>query len=911
MSAQEALAELNTDFERGLTRAEVLARLKKYGPNELIERAVKSPWLILWEQLSAVMVVILIIAAVISAAMGDYKDAAVIMAIVALNTALGFSQEYRAEKAIAALKKLSAPVVKARRDSSIREIPASQLIPGDIIMLEAGNLVPADCRLIESVNLRAQESALTGESEPSDKVAGKLASADIPINDRHNMVYMGTVISYGRGFAAVAETGMNTELGKIAAMIQTVKHEPTPLQLRLDRLGRKLGAIAVAIAAAIFILGLLRGENIKLMFLTAISMAVAAVPEGLPAVVTIALALGAQRMLKRRALVRKLSAVETLGSVTVICSDKTGTLTENRMTVTVLDMIGHKIDLSEHLKSKTPFLEKNEMPFLDPQNPPGLALLLTGAALCNDALLRPDPDNRDSYAAVGDPTEGALVVAAARLGLRKENLEKILPRENEIPFDSERKLMTTIHKLPGDKSSVSDILGALKNNGDAPRKYSHIVFTKGAVDSVLNISTGVIVNGEILRMDDKWRERILSANDKLAQSGMRVLGAAFRQLPAGAGDQKKNAVEEELVFMGIIGMIDPPRAEVKEAVEVCKSAGIRPVMITGDHPLTAKHIARQLGIAQDGRIVVGSELSNMSVGELESIVDEVNIYARVSPEHKLKIVRALQNKGHIVAMTGDGVNDAPALKKADIGIAMGITGTDVSKEASDMVLTDDNFATIVAAVKEGRVIYDNIRKFIKYLLSTNSAELWLMFAAPFIGMPLPMLPLQILWINLITDGAPALALGVERAERGVMARSPYGAGENIFAGRIGWHILWAGFLMAFVSLGMGYLYWKNGYADWRMMAFNTLAMSQLCQAVAIRSERDSLFTIGVFSNKALLWALVLTFAAQMGVLYIPFMQELFKTSALSAPDLILSLAAGTVIFWAVELEKWFQRRRRG
>ncbi|MCS7220676.1 MAG: cation-translocating P-type ATPase [Anaerolineae bacterium] len=906
----EVLALLKTEPERGLTQTEAQRRLAEYGPNELVERGLKSPWLILWEQLTAVMVMLLIIAAVISAALGDYKDTAAILAIVVLNAILGFTQEYRAEKAMAALKKLAVPTVKVRRDGHVREISARELVPGDIVFLEAGGLVPADGRLLESVNLRTQEAALTGESEPVEKDPTPLTSEDLPLGDRRNMVYMGTVITYGRGLAVVTETGMRTELGRIAEMIQKVEREPTPLQRRLEQLGHGLALGALAIVAVVFILGLLRGEELRLMFLTALSMAVAAVPEGLPAVVTIALALGAQRMLKRHALIRKLPAVETLGSVTVICSDKTGTLTENRMTVAVLDVAGHTLNLTEALHRGQPIWMRSGNPHtlagLLPETTtaplePALQLLLGGAALCNDAILETTDDGSNGLRVVGDPTEGALVIAAAQFGLLKAELERALPRVAEVPFTSERKRMTTVHQASKGRSPLSACLPDHLST-------SYLVFTKGAVDSLLEVSKQVWVEGQIEGLTEDWRRRIQAANNRLAQDGMRVLGVAFRPLEALPAQADEETLERDLIFMGLVGMIDPPRPEVKEAVQTCKAAGIRPVMITGDHPLTAQHIARELGIATDGRVLTGQELASMSVEELETVVEEVSIYARVSPEHKLKIVEALQDRGHIVAMTGDGVNDAPALKKADIGVAMGITGTDVSKEAADMVLLDDNFATIVAAVEEGRVIYDNIRKFIKYTMTSNAGEIWTMLLAPFLGMPLPLLPLQILWINLVTDGLPGLALTVEPAERDTMRRPPYHPKENIFGRGMGRHILWVGLLMGLVSLGMGFWAWRTAHPTWQTMVFTTLTLSQMGHALAIRSGRDSLFRIGLLSNRPLLGAVLLTFVLQLAVIYVPFLQGIFKTVALPASDLAISLVLSTVVFWGVELEKWLLRR---
>jgi Ca2+-transporting ATPase len=909
LSAAESLAKLESDAATGLSNPEAQRRAQAHGPNALVERGIKSPWVILWEQLTGVMVAILIIAAVVSAAMGEHADAIAIGVIVVLNAALGLSQEYRAEKAMAALKRMSVPIVKVRRDSEVHEISSPDLVPGDILLLEAGGIVPADCRLLEVANLRVQEAALTGESEPVEKNTHPITAEAIALGDRLNMAYMGTVVTYGRGLAVVAETGMKTELGAIATMIQEVKREATPLQKRLAQLGKGLAAAALALVAIIFVQGLIRGgtsvENIKLMFLTAISMAVAAVPEGLPAVVTIALALGAQRMLRQRALIRRLLAVETLGSVTVICSDKTGTLTENRMTVTVLDVAGDRVELTEHIERSGAVLEDKAAPHPLLNDHPGLALLLAAGALCNDAALKRRPARREQLLVIGDPTEAALVVAAASMGLWKHELEQAFPRVAEVPFESDRKRMTTVHRLTDSgRATFADAMGF-----GVGRRTTHVAFCKGAVDSLLDVCDRAWASKRTEAMTADRRNEILAANDRLAQNGMRVLGAAFRLLET---DQPAESPEQNLVFLGLVGMIDPPRQEVKDAVRTCKGAGIRPVMITGDHPLTAQEIARQLGIASNGQILTGADLDKLSVEQLRDRVENVAVYARVSPEHKLNIVEALQQRAHVVAMTGDGVNDAPALRKADIGVAMGITGTDVSKEAADMVLQDDNFATIVAAVEEGRVIYDNIRKFIKYLLSTNSGELWVMFLAPLLGMPLPLLPLQILWMNLVTDGLPALALAVEPAERDIMRRRPRPPTDSIFAEGMGWHILWVGILMAVVSLGTGYWCHRSnqldfsssyGTAYFRTVIFTVVTLLQLANVMAIRSHRESLFAMGVSSNRPLLAAVSLTFLLQMALIYVPFMQGFFKTVPLSARDLVICIALSTTVFWAVELVK--------
>jgi len=903
-SAQAALEELGSDPEQGLSRAEAERRLSEYGPNELIERGVKSVWKILWEQLTGVLVLVLIAAAAVSALLGDFEDAGAIVVIVILNAALGVRQEYRAEKAMAALKRLAVPVVKVIRDGRTLEVSAREVVPGDVVQLEAGGSIPADARLIEAVNLRVQEAALTGESEPVEKDASAMLSGETGLADRRNMVYMGTAATYGRGRALITSTGMNTELGRLADLLQSVEDEETPLQRKLDQLGRVLALAALGIVTVIFGLGLLRGEDVKLMFLTAVSLAVAAVPEGLPAVVTIALALGAQRMLHRNALIRKLPAVETLGSVTVICSDKTGTLTQNRMTVTTLYYGGRKTELENGEEESAP--QASEGPSSGADDAAG-ALLLAAGALCNDAVLETE---ESGYRAVGDPTESALVIAAARQGLIKKELERALARTAEVPFESSRKRMTTVHRRPDSLESLPQGLAAALKT-PALQNAEYVAFAKGAVDRLLEVCSGVWEGDDDAELDEQRRKQIVEAHDELAAQGMRILGMAVRPLDSSSVSNKEEDVERNLIFIGLAGMIDPPRPEVYDAIGICRTAGLRTLMITGDHPLTAKHIAAELGIGAGDGLLTGSDLEKLSPEQIYEAAQRVAVYARVSPEHKLDIVDALQDHGHIVAMTGDGVNDAPALKKADIGVAMGITGTDVSKEASDMVLRDDNFATIVAAVEEGRIIFDNIRKFIRYLLSANSGELWMMLAGPLMGMPLPLLPLQILWMNLITDGPPALALGVEPAEKDVMKRPPYPPQESVFGHGVARGIVWVGLLMGVVSLSVGFIYWQQGIESWQTMAFSTLTFSQLALALAIRSDKDSVFAKGLFSNRPMVAALLLSVVLQLGAIYAPFLQRFLETVPLEGKDLALSLALSTIVFWAVEIEKLLLRTRRG
>jgi P-type Ca2+ transporter type 2C len=892
LEANVVLEALKTDTSVGLTTSESAERLSAYGSNELEGRGLKSAWLIVWEQVTSLMMLILLAAAAVSIFLGDYSDSIAIGAIVVLNALLGFAQEYRAEKALVALKKLAVPHVRVRRDARTQEISSSLVVPGDIVLVEAGDFVPADCRILESTNLQTQEASLTGESLPVRKTDRALPGSELAIGDRRNMIFMGTFVINGHGEAVVTETGMYTELGRIAQLIHAVDRAPTPLQRRLNQLAKMLAAAALAIVTLIFVLGLLRGEPLKLMFLAAVSLGVAAVPEGLPAVVTIALTLGAQRMLKRKALIRKLSAVEALGSVNVICSDKTGTLTENRMAVTVLELPDRTIQIDK--------LHNDEKLLNSESSDSGLGLLLTGAALCNDAMMQADPNNPNGGGAIGDPTEAALLVAALQFGVEKNALERVLPRAGEVSFSSERKRMTTIQKIPFDLSLLPVAVRSAMNGGTP----AFVAFTKGSVEALLPLCDKAWVSGKVERLQKGRTREFLAANNELAANGIRILGVAFRFLDSLPEDMDGQDVENKLVFLGMMGIVDPPRIEVADAISVCKKAGIRPVMITGDHPLTARYIAAELGIMKTEPSLTGSEIDQLTTADLQRQAESVPLYARVSPEHKLRIVESLQHTGHIVAMMGDGVNDAPALKKADIGVAMGVSGTDVAKAAADVVLLDDNFATIVAAVEEGRVIYDNIRKFIKYILATNTAEIWVMLAAPFFGMPLALLPLQILWMNLVTDGLPALALSAEPPEPNTMQRPPYPPSESIFARGMGRHVVWVGLLMGLLSLGIGYWYWKANNPNWQTMIFTTLTFSQMAHILAIRSGRHSLFRAGLFSNKPLFAAVCLTIVLQIALLYIAGLRQVFRTTALPPVDLAATAAFAALIFCAVELEKY-------
>jgi len=907
------LDHLSVTMDVGLTDQDVKERLNQYGNNELIERGLKSPWVILREQLTNPLVLLLIFAALISAVLGKADSMIAISAIVVLNAVLGVVQEYRAEQAIAALKKMAAPMVRVRRNRRVLDIAARELVPGDIVLLEAGSIVPADARLIESANLRVQEASLTGESQPVEKSPQTLHDENAPLGDRHNILFLGTAVTYGRGTAVVVETGMNTQLGRIAELIQTVTSEKTPLQKRMDELGSVLIKAALVVMGIALAIGLLAGQSFENVLLNAVAIAVAVVPEGLPAVVTIALALGAQRMLKRHALIRKLPAVETLGSVTTICSDKTGTLTENRMTVTVVDVAGHTAQIDEVLQGG--------MPALMSLNGSGTAsphasqlILLADAALCNDAILEQDADEPNHYTTIGDPTEGAFVVAAARFDLLKPHLEQVFPRVGEVPFDSDRKRMTTVHRLAAD-TSVNEAEQYLTSALNL-RNNQYVAFTKGAVDRLLDVSCYAWVDGEVVSLTPELHRRIENANNSLAQKGLRVLGVTYRildHLPASWSDTE---LERDLIFVGMVGIIDPPRKEVEAAVRVCKAAGIRPVMITGDHPLTAFAIARDLGIVEEGgRVLTGRDLSQMTQAELEAQVENVSVYARVSPENKLNIVQALQNKGHVTAMTGDGVNDAPALKRSDIGVAMGITGSDVSKEASDVVILDDNFATIVSAVEEGRTIYDNVRRFVKYLLASNTGELIVLLATQLIaGMTIPLTTLQILWMNLITDGIPALALGVEKGEQGAMQRAPYAPNESLFGRGLGRHILLIGSLLGITGLALGYWAWSNnitaanGAPAWNTMVFFFLTIAQMGHALGLRSHRESLFKLKFFGNPLLIGAVVTTLLLQLLAIYTPFFNSLFNTNPLTVEQLLLCFALSTIVLWGVELEKLAIRR---
>ncbi len=865
----EVYEELSSSPE-GLASDEVAKRIEKYGPNELIEVKKKTVFMMFLDQFKDFMIMILVAAAVVSGIIGELADTIAIVVIVILNAIIGFVQEYRAEQAMKALKQMAAPSALTLRNNNVATISASELVPGDIVYLEAGRIVPADIRLTETAQLKIEEAALTGESVSVEKNIDTLTDESVPLGDRKNLAFKGTIISYGRGTGVVVDTGMETELGRIATLLQEEEEVKTPLQRRLARFGQRLGIVVLAICAIVFIAGLLRGEAALLMFLTAISLAVAAIPEALPAVVTISLALGAKKMVKQNALVRKLPAVETLGSVTYICSDKTGTLTLNKMTVEEM--------YDRVLGSGVWHINDNEILSGDS----GSNLLFKAMALSNDST------RGEGRTLIGDPTETAIFEAAEKAGYIKEEIEKPFPRVREIPFDSDRKRMTTFH---------------------ASEEGSIVSFTKGALESILEQSDNILTNEGVKHIDVRIRNEIVQASQKMANDGLRTLAFAMREWESMPDDITHENAESGLTFLGMTGLVDPPRDEAREAVAICKSAGIKPVMITGDHPLTAKTIAKRLGIIEDGEgVMTGQELSELSLEEFEKRVEEIRVYARVAPEQKIKIVKALQDKGEFTAMTGDGVNDAPALKRADIGVAMGITGTDVSKEASHMILLDDNFATIVKAVKEGRRIFDNIRKFIKYTMTSNSGEIWTIFLPPFLGLPIPLLPIHILWINLVTDGLPGLALAVEPAEKGIMQKPPRHPQESIFAQGLGYHLFWVGLLMGGVSVFTQAWFIKSGDTHWQTMVFTVLSLSQMGHVLAIRSDTESLFKLGIFSNKALLGAVLLTFALQMGTIYIPVLNPIFRTAPLTFGELAVTLMLSSIVFIAVEIEKWWLRR---
>ncbi|MBN2517370.1 MAG: calcium-transporting P-type ATPase, PMR1-type [Candidatus Altiarchaeota archaeon] len=881
LGCSEVLKKLGSS-EDGLSKEEATKRLEKFGSNELRQEKKESPLTLFLNQFRNFLILILVIATVVSFAIGEVLDAVVILIIVILNAILGFVQEYRAEKSLEALQKLTTPYATVVRGGREIKIPSKELVPGDIIALEMGDKIPADARIMRSLNLKVDEAALTGESVAVDKSTEPLKEG-ASLGDRRNMLHAGTIITYGKGRAVVVETGMKTELGKIAGLVQATKREDTPLQKRLAVLGKQLGILILVICGVIFTVGVIEDgfspENVTLMFLTAVALAVAAIPEGLPAVVTMALAIGTQKMAKRNAIVRKLPAVETLGSCDVICTDKTGTLTKNEMTVTRIFVDDLDVEVSGSGYDKKGTFSVRERP--RNSAPPGLATILKAGVLCNNATLG-DGEN------VGDPTELAILIAGEKGGMKKEETEEKFHRAYEIQFDSERKRMSTVNKANG----------------------RNVVYTKGGVEIVLSLCNSIYKNGRIIKLDKRERERILAKNNEMAEGALRVLGFAFRELKP---DEDLDKAEKDLVFLGMMGMIDPPRPECKESIKTAKQEGIDVKMITGDYEVTAKAIARELGII-DGKydVVTGKQLDEMSDDVLAKRVDKIAVFARVNPEHKLRIVKALQKNGHIVAMTGDGVNDAPALKKADIGVAMGITGTEVTKEAGSMVLADDNFSTIVNAVEQGRIIFNNIRKFVLFLLSSNIAEVLIIFTAILIFSSgeaiLPLLPVQILWVNLVTDGLPALALGIDPPEKGIMKGKPRAKGEGVFSKTMLRTIIVVGIVITLGTLWVFNSELENGLIKAQTMAFTTLMMFEMVNVFNARSVKQSLFKVGFLKNRYLLLTVGVSIILQVAVVYMPFLNSAFETTPLEIMDWVKILVLSMSVFVAVEIWKVIERR---
>ncbi len=857
----------------GLSYAEAKRRLEEDGLNELKAKKRKTPLIMILNQFKDLLIIILIISAIIAGTLGKPIDSLAILAIVVLNAIIGFLQEYKAERAIEALKKLSTPFTTVIREGKATTIPANELVTGDIVLLEAGQIVPADIRLIESANLKIDESILTGESVPVEKDIRKLSEIDLPLGDRKNMVYQGTIITYGRGKGIVVATAMNTEMGKIASLLQEDIDTKTPLQQRLNVFSKKLAVVILIISAIVFLAGIIRGEEIVFMLLTAISLAVAAIPEALPAVITITLALGAKKLVKQKALIRKLPAVETLGSITYICSDKTGTLTLNKMTVEEI-YTNNKIFLTNEIEPS--FAQRD------------LKNFFIAMALCNDT------NKNSENKIIGDPTETAIYELAEKKGFSKDDFEKILPRVYEIPFDSDRKTMTTIHE---DKEGLF--------NGKT------VAITKGAIEVILSKAKNILIDNELRIIDQEAIHRTI---EKMAGDGLRILAFGIKLFDSFPDDTSPEYIEKDLTILGLIGLLDPPRDEAKTAVSLCKKAGITPVMITGDHPITAMVISKRLGILSETDkdtkcVITGRELERLPLEEFEERVEKIRVYARVAPEQKLKIVKALKDKGQYVAMTGDGVNDAPALKYADIGVAMGITGTDVSKESASMILLDDNFATIVKAVKEGRRIFDNILKFIVYSMTSNAGTLWAIFLAPFFGLPLPLLPIQILWMNLLTDSLPGLSLTAEVPEPNIMERPPRDPKEGIFSQGRGLFILKYGLLIGISTLLFMY-FAKINDLKWQTMIFTALVIGRMSVVISVRSFIDSVFKIGFFSNKALILSILLTITLQLLIVYVPAFNHIFHTEPLSLKELKYTLALASIVFIATELEKLIKKGKK-
>ena len=918
------VSSLQTHLERGLPLQEAQERLAKFGANELTERPRPGFLALLWDQFNNYLVIILIIAALVSLALGEYVDSIAIMFIVVLNAVVGVIQESKAEQALAALKKMSAPNAQVIRDGRQLTIPGREIVGGDIVLLEAGNFVPADLRLVESVNLKIEEASLTGESVPVEKNAGVVLDKEIPLGDRKNTAFMGTLITYGRGKGLVTGTGMNTQIGLIAEMIQSFEAEDTPLQKKLEHLGKVLGTACLAICALVFIYGLFRDthltdalnggflnylqaekKDIINLFMTAVSLAIAAVPEGLPAIVTICLALGMQRMIKHHALIRKLPAVETLGCATVICSDKTGTLTQNQMTVVQGWAGGKRFRITGEGYSPNGEFFIGTEPF-DPRTDPDAALLLHGALVCNDAKLeeRSDEAGKRSWQIIGDPTEAAMVVAAAKSGYRRNDLEKALPRIQEIPFDSDRKRMSTIHSVDGDHARA-----VVSGHGAPPV----IAFVKGAPDVILDLCGQRTESGQAVGLTQHLRAAILEQNRDMASNALRVLAVAYRPLHDVPASVTPETVERDLVFVGLLGMIDPPRPEVIDALKLARGAGLKCIMVTGDYKDTAEAIARDIGLLTPGGLVLtGPEIEKLSDEELATRADTLDVCCRVSPQHKTRIVDALKARGHVVAMTGDGVNDAPALKRANIGIAMGITGTDVAKQTADMVLTDDNFASIVAAIEQGRIIYSNIRKFVYFLLACNVGEILIIFGAMLMGLPIPLRPVQLLWLNLVSDGAPALALGLEKGDTDIMKHPPRSPTEPVINRDMAIGIGIVGVVDALAILAVFYLALQR-YPDQlvaaQTIAFVTLCSSELIRAFTARSEYHSIFSIGVFSNRWMVWAVGVSFLLVLMVVYVPFLRPFFDTVPLTVDDWLFMLPFFFASPVAMELLKVYFRKR--